>query len=197
MKRLSGYQKAILVLSGILLFAGAVTALVVAGVIPVVPNTPEQETTETTERAGDEQKRGGTATQEKNVTPAAGVVGSEVYDFSLYEESSEEYTEALRELEDPWLPRKAIVKPKGPEGGEYPNAPAPVYTYYPGQERTTSEGMSEPVGARTWIGDLAVGTEVTLKGVVDQGEWCFVSGETIGGWSASGWTWCYRLHIHK
>ena len=48
---------------------------------------------------------------------------------------------------------------------------------------------------RSWIGDIAVGTEVILEGVVDQGEWCFVTGETIGGWSSSGWVWCYRLFI--
>jgi hypothetical protein len=122
------------------------------------------------------------------------VVGSEVYDLSMYEESSEEYARALDELEDPWFPRQAVVKPKGPEGGDYPNAPLPVYTAYPGQERETEDGETYRV-TRTWIGDIAVGTEVTLEGVAQQGEWCFVSGETIGGWNSSGWTWCYRLFI--
>ncbi|MFO8037065.1 MAG: hypothetical protein R6U57_10605 [Anaerolineales bacterium] len=194
MKRMSGYHKVILVLSGVLLFAGAAAALIVVGVIPMVPNAPGQDTIKSTECISDEQEGVATVTPVQNFTPAAEVVGSEVYDFSLYEESSMEYAQALSELEDPWLPRKAVVKPKGPEGGEYPNAPLPVYTAYPGQEGETEDGETYKI-TRTWIGDIAVGTVITLEGVAQQGEWCFVSGETIGGWNSSGWAWCYRLFI--
>jgi len=194
MKRLSGYQKVILVMTGVLLFAGAAAGLIMVGVIPLVPNAPGQDTIKSTERVNGEQEGVATVTPVQNITPAAEVVGSEVYDLSMYEESSEEYAQALDELEEPWLPRQAVVIPKGPEGGDYPNAPLSVYTAYPGQERETEDGETYKI-TRTWIGDIAVGTEVTLKGVVQQGEWCFVSGETIGGWSVSGWTWCYRLFI--
>jgi len=109
---------------------------------------------------------------------------------------SEEYAQAVDELEEPWFSRQAVVKPKGLEGGDYPNAPLPVYTAYPGQEGETDDGETYRI-TRTWIGDIAVGAEITLKGVVQQGEWCFVTGETIGGWSVSEWVWCYRLHIQK
>ncbi|MBS3753608.1 MAG: hypothetical protein KGY46_09515, partial [Anaerolineales bacterium] len=64
------------------------------------------------------------------------------------------------------------------------------------QEGETEDGETYKI-TRTWIGDIAVGTEVTLKGVAEQGEWCFVTGETIAGWRSSGWVWCYRLHIWK
>ncbi len=127
-------------------------------------------------------------------TGPANVVGSEVYDLSLYEESSEEYVAALAQMEEDWFPRKAVVIPKGPEGGDYPNAPVPIYDAFPGQESETADGETYII-TRTWIGDIAVGTEVILEGVVQQGEWCFVTGETIGGWSSSGWVWCYRLYI--
>jgi hypothetical protein len=197
MNRLSRAHKLILGLLGVLLVAGAGIGLVLTGMFPVRPGNPERENAAATESASGEQEGAGISTPDHAETPAAEVVGSEVYDFSLYEESSRAYAEALEDLEEPWLPRKAVVKPKGPEGGEYPNAPAPVYTAYPGQVRETSAGGYEPVGTRTWIGDLAVGTEVTLRGAADQGEWCFVSGETLGGWSATGWIWCYRLHIIK
>ena len=121
-------------------------------------------------------------------------VGIEAYDLSLYEESSEEYVAALAQMEEDWFPRNAVVIPKGPEGGDFPNAPAPIYDAFPGQRADTDDGESYEI-TRTWIGDIAVGTEVTLDGVVDQGEWCFVTGETIGGWSSSGWVWCCRLFI--
>ncbi len=130
-------------------------------------------------------------------TPGAGpaeVVGSEVYDLSLYEESSEEYVAALAQMEEDWFPRSVVVIPKGPEGGDYPNAPVPIYDAFPGQKGETAEGETYTI-TRTWIGDITVGTEVILEGVVQQGEWCFVSGETIGGWNSSGWVWCYRLFI--
>ena len=195
MKSLSKANKVILALTGMLLLVGLGTGLVLTGVLPLPPGAPEHKDVATVESASGEQEGDGISTPDQVGTLAAEVVGSEVYDFSLYEESSKAYADALSSLEVPWLPRKAIVKPKGPEGGEYPNAPAPVYTAYPGQERKTSEGIYEPVGTRTWIGDLAVGTEVTLKGIADQGEWCFVSGETLGEWSSSGWVWCYRLYI--
>jgi len=107
-------------------------------------------------------------------------VGIEAYDLSLYEESSDEYYAALGQMEEDWFPRPAIVIPKGPEGGDFPNAPAPIYDAFPGQQKTTEEGETYEI-TRTWIGDIAVGTEVTLEGVVEQGEWCFVTGETIGG----------------
>lgn len=125
---------------------------------------------------------------------AAEVVGVEVYDFSIYEESGQEYAETLAEMEEDWFPRQAVVMPKGPEGGEFPNAPLAIYDAYPGQEGVTGDGETYTI-TRTWIGDIAVGTEVALKGVVGQGEWCFVTAETIGGWSSSGWVWCYRLYI--
>jgi hypothetical protein len=99
-------------------------------------------------------------------------------------------------MEDDWFPRKAVVIPKGPEGGDFPNAPAPIYDAFPGQEGETADGETYTI-TRTWIGDIAVGTEVILEGVVLQGEWCFVTGETIGGWSSSGWVWCYRLFISE
>ena len=121
-------------------------------------------------------------------------VGIEAYDLSLYEESSEEYYAALGQMEEDWFPRPAVVIPKGPEGGDYPNAPAVIYDAFPGQEATTEKGETYEI-TRTWIGDIAVGTGVILEGVVQQGEWCFVTGETIGGWSSSGWVWCYRLFI--
>lgn len=121
-------------------------------------------------------------------------VGIEAYDLSLYEESSEEYYAALGQMEEDWFPRPAVVIPKGPEGGDYPNAPAAIYDAFPGQEATTEKGETYEI-TRTWIGDIAVGTGVILEGVVQQGEWCFVTGETIGGWSSSGWVWCYRLFI--
>ena len=130
-------------------------------------------------------------------TPGTGpseVVGVEVYDLSLYEESSEEYVAALAQMEEDWFPRNAVVIPKGPEGGDFPNAPVPIYDAFPGQQAETEEGESYEI-TRTWIGDIAVGTGVVLEGVVEQGEWCFVTGETIGGWSSSGWVWCYRLFI--
>ena len=76
------------------------------------------------------------------------------------------------------------------------NAPLPVYTAYPGQEGKTEGGESYTI-TRTWIGDIAVGTEVSLQGVAQQGEWCFVAGETLGGWSVAGWVWCYRLFISE
>jgi hypothetical protein len=133
-------------------------------------------------------------------TPGSGpadVVGREVYDLSLYEESSEEYLAVLVNIEEDWFPRKAVVIPKGPEGGDYPNAPAPIYDAFPGQRRKIEGGESYEYNeiTRTWIGDIAVGTEVLLEGLVEQGEWCFVTAETIGGWSSSGWVWCYRLFI--
>jgi hypothetical protein len=121
-------------------------------------------------------------------------VGIEVYDLTLYEESTEEYYAALGQMEEDWFPRQAVVIPKGPEGGDYPNAPAAIYDAFPGQQATTEEGETYEI-TRTWIGDIAVGTEVNLEGVVGQGEWCFVTGETIGGWSSSGWVWCYRLNV--
>lgn len=121
-------------------------------------------------------------------------VGVEAYDLSVYEQGSEAYAEALARVEEDWFPRPAVVIPKGPEGGEFPNAPMPIYDAYPGQETTTEEGETYEI-TRTWIGDIGVGTEVLLEGVVGQGEWCFVTGETIGGWSSSGWVWCYRLYI--
>jgi len=121
-------------------------------------------------------------------------VGIEAYDLSLYEESNEEYYTALGQMEEDWFPRTVVVIPKGPEGGDYPNAPAPIYDAFPGQQKTTEEGETYEI-TRTWIGDIAVGTEVVLEGVVEQGEWCFVNGETIGGWSSSGWVWCYRLFV--
>jgi hypothetical protein len=133
-------------------------------------------------------------TTEAQETLTAGVVGVEVYDLSMYVESSQEYTEALAQLEEDWFPRTVIVMPKGPEGGDFPNAPLPIYDAFPGQEAETTEGEAYTI-TRTWIGDIAVGTEVVLEGVVQQGEWCFVTGETIGGWSSSGWVWCYRLFI--
>jgi len=122
------------------------------------------------------------------------VVGVEVYDLSVYEQGSEAYAEALARIEDDWFPRPAVVIPKGPEGGEFPNAPLPIYDAYPGQETTTEEDEIYEI-TRTWIGDIAVGTEVALEGVIGQGEWCFVTADTIGGWSSSGWVWCYRLFI--
>ena len=121
-------------------------------------------------------------------------VGVEVYDLSVYEQGSEAYAEALARVEEDWFPRPAVVIPKGPEGGEFPNAPMPIYDAYPGQETSTEEGETYEI-TRTWIGDIAVGPEVTLEGVTGQGEWCFVTGETIGGWSSSGWVWCYRLYV--
>ncbi len=127
-------------------------------------------------------------------TEFAESVGIEAYDLSLYEESSEEYYAALGQMENDWFPRTAVVIPKGPEGGDYPNAPAPIYDAFPGQKRETADGETYAI-TRTWIGDIAVGTEVILEGVVQQGEWCFVTSETIGGWSSSGWVWCYRLFI--
>ena len=133
-------------------------------------------------------------TAEAQETLAAGVVGVEVYDLSMYEGSNQEYTEALAQLEEDWFPRKGIVMPKGPEGGDFPNAPLPIYDAFPGQEGETADSETYTI-TRTWIGDIAVGTEVILEGVVQQGEWCFVTGETIGGWSSSGWVWCYRLFI--
>ena len=134
------------------------------------------------------------STQEVGTGPPEDVVGVEVYDLSLYEESSEEYVAALAQMEEDWFPRTAVVVPKGPEGGDFPNAPVPIYDAFPGQQADTEDGESYEI-TRTWIGDIAVGTEVVLEGVVDQGEWCFVTGETIGGWSSSGWVWCYRLFI--
>ena len=134
------------------------------------------------------------ATREPGESSPADVAGIEAFDLSLYEESSEEYYAALAQMEEDWFPRSAVVIPKGPEGGDYPNAPAPIYDAYPGQTRTTEEGDTYEI-TRTWIGDIAVGTEVLLEGVMDQGEWCFVTAETIGGWSSSGWVWCYRLFI--
>ena len=132
--------------------------------------------------------------QETLAASAAEVVGAEIYDLSLYEESSQEYAEALAQLEVDWFPRTVIVMPKGPEGGEYPNAPLPIYDALPDQEGETAEAETYTI-TRTWIGDIAVGTEIILEGVAQQGEWCFVTGETIGGWSSSGWVWCYRLFI--
>ena len=134
------------------------------------------------------------STQEVGTGPPEDVVGVEVYDLSLYEESSEEYVAALAQMEEDWFPRNAVVIPKGPEGGDFPNAPVPIYDAFPGQKADTEDGDAYEI-TRTWIGDIAVGTEVILEGVVQQGEWCFVSGETIGGWSSSGWVWCYRLFI--
>ena len=121
-------------------------------------------------------------------------VGVEVYDLSMYDESYQQYMEALGEIDEDWFPRQAIVNPKGPEGGDFPNAPLPIYDAYPGQEAVTEDGERYTI-TRTWIGDIAVGTEVTLEGLVGQGEWCFVTAETLGGWSSSGWVWCYRLYI--
>jgi len=136
----------------------------------------------------------GSPLQKTPGTGPAEVVGIEVYDLSLYEESSEEYVAALAQMEEDWFPRNAVVIPKGPEGGDFPNAPVPIYDAFPGQQAETEEGDTYEI-TRTWIGDIAVGTEVMLEGVVEQGEWCFVTGETIGGWSSSGWVWCYRLLI--
>jgi len=136
----------------------------------------------------------GSPLQKTPGTGPAEVVGVELYDLSLYEESSEEYVAALAQMEEDWFPRNAVVVPKGPEGGDFPNAPVPIYDAFPGQQAETEEGDTYEI-TRTWIGDIAVGTEVMLEGVVEQGEWCFVTGETIGGWSSSGWVWCYRLLI--
>ena len=121
-------------------------------------------------------------------------VGVEAYDLFLCEESSEEYYAALGQMEEHWFPRPAVVIPKGPEGGDFPNAPAAIYDAFPGQEATTEDGETYEI-TRTWIGDIAAGPEVILEGVVQQGEWCFVTADTIGGWSSSGWVWCYRLFI--
>jgi len=116
-------------------------------------------------------------------------VWAEAYELFLCEESSEEYYEELAQMEEDWFPRTAVFIPKGPEGGDCPNAPVPIYDAFPGQRADTDDGESYEI-TRTWIGDIAVGTEVVLEGVVEQGEWCFVTGETIGGWSSSGWVWC-------
>lgn len=133
-------------------------------------------------------------TAEAQETLAADVDSVEIYDLSMYEESSQEYAEALAQLEEDWFPRTAVVMPKGPEGGDFPNAPLPIYDAFPGQMGETAKGETYTI-TRTWIGDIAVGTEVILEGIVQQGEWCFVTGETIGGWNSSGWVWCYRLFI--
>lgn len=58
-----------------------------------------------------------------------------------------------------------MVLSKGPEGEEYHNTPLAVYTAYPGKEGETEDGETYKI-TRTWIGDIAVGTEVTLEGVV-------------------------------
>ena len=108
-------------------------------------------------------------TAESQATLVAGEVGSEIYDLSMYEESSKEYDEALAQLEEDWFPRIVAVMPKGPKGGEYPNAPPPIYDAFPGQKGETADGETYTI-TRTWIGDIAVGTEVILEGVVQQGE---------------------------
>lgn len=195
MNNLSSADKVILGLIGVLLLAAALAGIFLIAGNPFLLGGPNRETVITIASNDEEQGEVDLGMPEEEGMPAAEVVGSEVYDFSFYEESGQAYEEALDSLEEPWLPRKAVVKPKGPEGGDYPNAPAPVYTSYPGQVRKTRQGRYEPVGTRTWIGDMAVGTEVILKGAAEQGEWCFVTGETIGGWSSSGWVWCYRLDI--
>jgi len=196
MRKRSGFQKAVVVLSGVLLLVGAAAALFLFGVIPSGLKMKERETQTKPQVPAGTSEETPTLEAETGATPTPGVVGSEVYDLSMYEESGQEYARALGELADPWFPRQAMVKPKGPEGGDYPNAPLPVYTAYPGQEGITEEGEMYRI-TRTWIGDIAVGSEVTLKGVAQQGEWCFVTGEAMGGWSVSGWVWCYRLHIKK
>ncbi|MCJ7622161.1 MAG: hypothetical protein MUO76_01565 [Anaerolineaceae bacterium] len=66
-------------------------------------------------------------TAEAQATLVAGEVGSEIYDLSMYEESSKEYDETLAQLEEDWFPRIIVVMSKGPEGGEYPNAPRKLY----------------------------------------------------------------------
>jgi len=91
-------------------------------------------------------------------------------------------------MEEDWFPRAAVIIQKSPEGGDYPNAPVLICDAFPGQIETTEEGILYEI-TRTWIGDIAVGTEVMLEGVVEQG------GDTIGGWSSLGWVWCYRLFI--
>ncbi len=132
--------------------------------------------------------------EETLAASAAEVAGVEIYDLSMYEKSNQEYAQALAQQEEDWFPRTVVVMPKGPEGGDFPNAPLPIYDAFPGQKSETAEGERYTI-TRTWIGDIAVGTEVILEGVVQQGEWCFVTSETIGGWSSSGWVWCYRLFI--
>jgi len=69
---------------------------------------------------------------ETSGTAIAESVGVEVYDLTLYEESSEEYYAALGQMEEDWFPRTAVVIPKGPEGRDYPNAPVPIYDAFPG-----------------------------------------------------------------
>ena len=97
-------------------------------------------------------------------------------------------------MEERWFPRPSVVIPKGPEGRDFPNAPAAIYDAFPGQEATTEDGETYEI-TRIWIGDIAAGSEVILEGVVQQGDWCFATADTIGGWSSSGWVWCYRLFI--
>jgi len=53
-------------------------------------------------------------------------VGVEAYELFLCEESSEEYYEELAQMEEDWFPRTAVFIPKGPEGGDCPNAPVPI-----------------------------------------------------------------------
>lgn len=109
----------------------------------------------------------GLGTQAPDGEPAAAEeVRVEVYDFTEYEESRQAYQEALAQREEDRFPWNAVVPPKGPEGGEYPNAPLPVYTSYTGKDFVTEEGESDTI-TRTWI----------------------------GGWGSSGWVWCYRLFI--
>ena len=62
-----------------------------------------------------------------------------------------------------------MVMPKGPEGGEYPNSPPLIYDALPGQKGETADGETYTI-TRIWIGDIVVGTEFILEGVVQQGE---------------------------
>ena len=118
MRSLSGFQKAVLILSGVLLLVGAAAALYLFGVVPQELKRQERET-QTTPKIAEGVSEVSPSDVEEEATPTPGVVGSE------------EYAQALDELEEPWFPRQAVAMPKGPEGGDYPNTPSPVYTAYP------------------------------------------------------------------
>lgn len=115
-----------LILSGVILLVYVVGAPFLFGVIPSEPKAQERETQTKPEVAVGTRKVT-TPVVEEEATPTPMVVGSEVYDLSIYEKSSEEYIQVLDELGKLGFPGKLWSNPKVSRGRLSPRAAAGVY----------------------------------------------------------------------
>lgn len=76
---------------------------------------------------------------------------------------------------------------------EHPYDPAETITELPMFTRPTLNGIGGGGKAGTWLGDLATGQQVVLHTWTPEQVSCLVEGDTIQGWTATGWVACNRL----